>query len=226
VLDNVVDTIGAGVPKLCALSQKGPTQFGGGLYCYSASAACPQAPYMFIVDDPLLALILRFVADTDQSPEANEEFLRRQIKTLRQHLAKSPTHEHGARAMAWIEQHAERYRRDRQRHAVSRDTVYLRCDDCPLASRGAAEHCEIHEQWLYLLRQYTADQVSSRGYIESALDLLRHYKEDLKLRSPEQNKGTGQPSKSRKKKKKKKGKKKDLLAKRKSSSGVSEKTSI
>lgn len=166
---------------------------------------------MFVVDDPLLALILRFIADTDQSPAASEEFLRRQLKTIRQYVAKSPAHEQGAKAMEWIEQHAERYRRGRQRRVVSRRTVYLRCEDCPLASLGAAEHCEIHEQWLYLLRQYTAGQVSSRSYIESALDLLRRYKEELKLRNARLGEGTGRKPKSKKKKKKKgkgKGKKK------------------
>ena len=161
---------------------------------------------MFIVDDPLLALILRFVTNTDQSPAASEEFLQRQLKTIKQYLAKSPTDDQGAKAMEWIEQHAERYRRDRQRHDVTRRTAYLRCEDCPLASLGAAEHCEIHEQWLYLLRQYTAHEISSRSYIESALDLLRRHKEELKLRSPKRDEGSGQSSKSKKRKKKKKGK--------------------
>ena len=103
---------------------------------------------MFIVDDPLLALILRFVTSTEQSPEASEEFLQHQLKTIKQYVAKSRTDDQGAKAMEWIEQHAERYRQDRQRHALSRRSAYLRCEDCPLASLGAAEQCEVHEQWL------------------------------------------------------------------------------
>jgi len=187
----------------------GPTHFVGKLYCYSASAACHPTPYMFIVDDPLLALILRFVVDTDSSPAANEEFLQHQIRTIKLHLAQSPGHEPGAKAMEWIEQHAEKYRRNRQRRAVSNRTGYLRCEDCPLASLGAAEHCEIHEQWLYLLRQYTAGRVSSRSYIESALDLLRQHKEELKMRSPKLDDGSEPKPKSKSKNKnKKKGKEK------------------
>lgn len=171
---------------------------------------------MFIVDDPLLALILRFVVDTDPSPAANEEFFQHQIKTIKLHLAQSPGHEPGAKAMEWIEQHAEKYRRHRQRRAVSNRTGYLRCDDCPLASLGAAEHCEIHEQWLYLLRQYTAGRVSSRSYIESALDLLRQHKEELKMRSPKLDDVNEQSEKSKKKKKKGKKKQKRHLSRKES----------
>ncbi len=135
---------------------------------------------MFIVDDPLLSLILRFVVDTDGAAADNEEFLKRQVQTLKQHVARFPDHEQGMRAMEWIEQHAKRYREDWQRRTVSRRTLSLRCSDCPLAGRGVAEHCEIHEQWLYLLRRYTAGELLSREYIERALGLLQEHKDRLK----------------------------------------------
>ncbi len=158
---------------------------------------------MFIVDDPLLALILRFVTHTDRSLEANEEFLQRQLKAIKYYLTQSPAHEQEPKVMEWIAQQAEKYRRDWQTRAVPNRTLDLRCEDCPLASLGAAEHCEIHEQWLYLLRQYTAGEINSRNFIESALDSLRHYKETLKLRGPTQVERTGQSLKLKKKKAKK-----------------------
>ncbi len=164
---------------------------------------------MFIVDDPLLALILRFVINTDGASSANEEFLKRQLKAIKRYLTQFPTQEQGPKVMHWIEQHAERYRDDWHRRSISKNTVYLRCEDCPLAVLDAAKHCEIHEQWLYLLRQYTAGQISSTDYVENALDLLRQHKEDLKLRLAKLCVGTGQDEslKDKQKDKRKKGKK-------------------
>ncbi len=164
---------------------------------------------MFIVDDPLLALILRFVINTDGASSANEEFLKRQLKAIKRYLTQFPTEEQGPKVMQWIERHAERYRDDWQRRSISKNTVYLRCDDCPLAVLDAAEHCEIHEQWLYLLRQYTAGQIGSTNYVENALDLLRDHKEELKLRLAKLGGGTGQGENLKKKQKgkMKKGKK-------------------
>jgi predicted metal-dependent hydrolase len=159
---------------------------------------------MFIVDDPLLALILRFVVNTDKASKANEAFLQRQLRTIKQYLAQFPAEEHGARAMEWIEQHAETYRQSWQRRTVSSGTVALRCKDCPLKRIGASEHCEIHEQWLYLLRQYIAGRATSAGYVEESLSLLRQYKDELALRVPRK-----QKSAEKSEKKKKKGKKKD-----------------
>ncbi len=164
---------------------------------------------MLNLDDPLLALLLRFVIDTDQTPVANEAFLQRQIKTIKWYLTQFPSSEQEARVMEWIERHAERYRWEWQRHDMSSRTAYVRCKDCPLAGLGAYEHCEIHEQWLYLLRQYTTGQVNSRSYVESSLEMLQHYKDGLKLRCERYSESTVQSPKpeKKKKKKKKKGKK-------------------
>jgi hypothetical protein len=135
---------------------------------------------MHIVDDPLLALIMRFVVDTDQSSVSNEQFLRFQLKAMQRHLEQFPEKKRGEMAMEWIEQHAKVYRVRWQRREASRRTFHPRCADCPFEAMGAAEHCEIHEQWLYLLRRYTSSEISSRDFVEHALVLLRGDKDRLR----------------------------------------------
>ena len=171
---------------------------------------------MLIVDDPLLALILRFVVDTDQTGADSEEFLKRQIQTLKQYVAQFPEREQGQRAMEWIEQRAKRYREDWQKRTVSQRTVHLRCADCPLAGRGASEHCEIHEQWLYLLRRYTAHEILSQDYIEQALALLQENRDQLKRRCapPPAAPVPAEPPATEAKKAKKKKKKQDKEGKK------------
>ncbi|MEN8132474.1 MAG: hypothetical protein ABFS45_20300 [Pseudomonadota bacterium] len=168
---------------------------------------------MLNLDDPLLALLLRFVINTDQIPVANEEFLHRQIKTIKWYLTQFPSNEQEAKVIEWIEQHAERYRWEWQRHDISSRSACVRCEDCPLADLCTYEHCEIHEQWLYLLRQYTTGQVNSRSYIESSLELLQNYKDELKLRGARFS-NTVQSKEPKKKKKKKKKTKKSKKGKK------------
>ncbi|MGB5833485.1 MAG: hypothetical protein WBG92_16020 [Thiohalocapsa sp.] len=134
---------------------------------------------MFIADDPLLACIVRFVLSFDRSDAGNEEFLGVQIKTLKRHLLQFPTEEHDTRAMDWVVQHAADYRRYWQRRTISERTWSLRCEDCPIAERSADEPCEIHEQWLYLLRRYMLGDIRSRDYVERALALLQANKDAL-----------------------------------------------
>jgi hypothetical protein len=165
---------------------------------------------MFVVDDPFLALILRFVVDSDGPDAANEEFLQHQLKELRMHLAGFPKTEHRSRAVEWIAEHAARYRRDWERNTLARRTVYLRCADCPLAELGATEFCEIHEQWLYLLHRYLTDETTSRQYIEDALALLAQYKAQHRHRltfAAIHASGSNKANRDKGKKKKKNGKK-------------------
>ena len=174
---------------------------------------------MFVVDDPFMALILRFVVDTEDEGISNEEYLQRQLKVLRKYLAPFPEAEHRTKAVEWIAEHAARFRRDWERNTVASRTQYLRCADCPLADVGASEQCEIHEQWLYLLHLYLTDETTSQEYIEDALVLLAKYKEQHRHRltfaalrgagADEAKKGAGKNNKKKKKKKKgnKKGKK-------------------
>lgn len=174
---------------------------------------------MFVIDDPMIALILRLVVDTEDSGSDTDEFLQRQLKAMRQYLAPFPHEEHGARAMEWIGQHAKRYRRDWERNAVASRTVYLRCADCPLADLGAAEQCEIHEQWLYLLHRYLSKEVTTRSYIENTLAMLREYKQQQKLRVGLSNRTSEKEKpKKEKHKRKKKDKKKDKKKRKKKSS--------
>lgn len=176
--------------------------------CCKATERLSFDSYMLNLDDPLLALLLRFVINTDQTPAANEEFLLRQIKTIKWYLTQFPSSEQGAKVLEWIEQNAERYRGEWQRRDMSSRTAYVRCEDCPLAGLSAYEHCEIHEQWLYLLRQYTTGRVNTRSYVESALDLLQHYKDELKLRCERYSESTAPSQESEKKRKKKKKRRK------------------
>jgi len=167
---------------------------------------------MFAVDDPFMALILRFVVDTEDPAAADEEYLQGQLTVLRKYLARFPESEHRVRAMDWIAEHAARYRRDWERNTLANRTQYLRCADCPLADLGASEQCEIHEQWLYLLHLYLTDETTSREYIEDALVLLGKYKDRHKHRltfaaihASESNKA--KKGKGKKKNRKKKGRK-------------------
>lgn len=165
---------------------------------------------MPVVDDALMALIMRFVVDTDDHGLGNEEFLRRQLKVLRKYLARFPDEERSTRAVEWIGEYANRYRRDWERNKLADRTVYLRCADCPLASVDAAEQCEIHEQWLYLLHRYLAGETMTRDYVEGCLAVLRDYKAQharrLNVFSKIEAK-TGKPEKPARKRKGKKGKK-------------------
>ncbi len=139
---------------------------------------------MFVADDPLLACIVRFVQRSTGADADNADFLRLQIKALRRYLLQFPTEEQDEKAMQWVAQHAADYRRYWQRRTISEQTWALRCEDCPIAGRGSAEHCEIHEQWLYLLRRYMLGEIRSRDYVERALSLLQANKEALARRRP------------------------------------------
>jgi hypothetical protein len=137
---------------------------------------------MFIADDPLLVLIVRFVVDGNEPDASNDEFIRQQLRVLKEYVAGFPEQEQGAKALEWISKHAERYRRNWQRRTVSRRTSLTRCDDCPLNKLDASQHCEIHEQWLYLLQRYIAGDCSSKKYVKKALKMLKHHKKQLKHR--------------------------------------------
>jgi len=139
---------------------------------------------MFIVDDPLLALIVRFVINGQEPDASNEEFIKRQIQTLKAYVARFPPEQQGSKAMEWIEQYAERYRKEWQKRAVTSRSTVTRCDDCPLKLLGTEEFCEIHEQWRYLLQCYVTDEIASKKYIKNALRLLKKHKKQLKHRLP------------------------------------------
>jgi hypothetical protein len=136
---------------------------------------------MFIIDDPMLALIARFGCSEGQLQLPEREFMRDQIATIQRYVAQFPAEQWNARALEWIEAHAERYRQAWQKKAVYVQAMQTRCPDCPLAEEGLTSHCQIHHRWLDLLNRYMAGEVSSRGYVENTLRLLSEYKTRLKV---------------------------------------------
>jgi hypothetical protein len=136
---------------------------------------------MFIVDDPMLALISRFVMDSEQLDASNEEFLRQQVQSIEQYVDQFGADERQRRALEWIEEHAKHHRQSWQRRKVSEQLTERRCKDCPLIQDDAQPHCEIHAAWADLLRDYVDDKISSGQYVEDALKLLSDHKSQLKV---------------------------------------------
>lgn len=138
---------------------------------------------MLIVDDDMLALILRFVAMDKKDNVSDKAFLNEQVRVLRRYLEQFPEAERGQRTMEWVQGKAKAYRHHWQSREAGRRAFLTRCKDCPLRKRNSEEHCEVHEQWLYLLHRYISGEIQSRKYAKRALKLLSSYKKDLKYRS-------------------------------------------
>jgi predicted metal-dependent hydrolase len=136
---------------------------------------------MTVTEDPLLALIVRFVMSEDRSQRADAEFVQRQLATLKEYVGKYPADEKQPRAMQWIEQHAANYRREWQKKVLPRQAAERRCNDCPLDSVDGERHCTIHSQWLRLLQAYLNEQLNSQEYVRDALDLLQQHKVELRV---------------------------------------------
>ena len=137
---------------------------------------------MLRIDDPLLSLILRFVLSNDELEVPDENFIHRQIHALQDYIAQFPEADQEKKALAWIEQHAEKYRRNWEKKTVSTYVSKAPCVDCPMVDEGdAGHHCVIHEEWLQLLEAYCHDYICTRSYIENAVALLQKHKSQLKL---------------------------------------------
>jgi hypothetical protein len=148
--------------------------------------------HTFIVDDPMLALITRFVCGEAQLQLSEGEFILEQIGTIQRYVAQFPAEQRNMRAIEWIQQHAERYRQAWQKKAVYAQATQTRCPDCPLAGGGLTS-CQIHHRWLDILNSYLAGEISSRRYVESTLRLLREHKMRLKVTALRGVGGTPQP---------------------------------
>lgn len=135
---------------------------------------------MIIAEDPLLALIVRFVMSEDRNERTDEEFVQRQLATLKAYTDRFPVEEKQPRAMQWIEQHAANYRREWQRKVLPRRAAENRCNDCPLDSGDRERHCSIHGEWLKLLQTYLKEEIDSGEYVRDALELLRVHKDELR----------------------------------------------
>jgi hypothetical protein len=148
---------------------------------------------VFIVDDPMLALITRLVCGDGQLHLSEGEFILDQIATIQRYVAQFPAEQWNTRAIEWIEKHAERYRQAWQKKAVFAQAMQTRCPDCPLAEEGLTAHCEIHHRWSDLLNSYMAGEVSSRRYVEDTLRLLTDDKTRLKVTALRGVRGAAQP---------------------------------
>ncbi len=138
---------------------------------------------MYAVNDAMLTLILRFVGRSERDIDfCNQEFLSRQVKAIRAYVEKFPPEERRMRAIEWIATCARQYRRAWEKETLGREIAGHRCPDCPLLASGSEEHCPIHARWMELLREYMNDEISSREYVESSLELLAQHKEDLRIR--------------------------------------------
>ncbi len=134
----------------------------------------------YIVDDPMLALIARFVGSDKQRGSPQESYMRRQVEAIQAYVERYPVGEKEVRAIEWVERHAEQYRKSWQRSHLPRWLKDLRCSDCPLSHVGLIEHCEIHDRWSELLLRYVGEEITSKEYVEKTLDLLNAHKQRLR----------------------------------------------
>jgi hypothetical protein len=134
------------------------------------------------IDDPLLALILRFVVADADSSLPREVCMRLQVRLIQEHIAAFPPQEREAYALEWVEQHARRFREEckgRLADAALADVV--RCRDCPLLELEDGSRCIIHERWVALLHEYVDKKSSSAEYVRNSLALLQAHKDQLKV---------------------------------------------
>ena len=137
---------------------------------------------MSIIDDPTLALIARFVVDDlDNLSISDEAFLKSQVETICSHINDAPKEQRQQMALAWIKEHAERYRREWLRKTLSKRVSDKRCRDCPLQYGSEKDFCRIHKKWTILLNEYVTDKIDSEKYIEKSLHILNQHKNDLKV---------------------------------------------
>lgn len=136
---------------------------------------------MYIVNDPTLALIARFVGDFSDPEDADAAFLRQQVAAVEAYVEQFPADERERRALQWIEANAMAYRQQSQKRAAVDVLTRCRCPDCPLSGGEASTPCAIHDRWLELLRRYAANELSSQEYVEKSLALLEAHKQQLKV---------------------------------------------
>ena len=137
---------------------------------------------MYTIDDPMFALILRFVGHNQKITFCDHDFIQKQVKAIQEHIEKFPPEEKQLRAIEWIEKYAREYRERWVNEIIDNKFSSQRCSDCPLSEINILEHCQIHEHWLELLQQYAADEINAKIYVENTLKLLAQHKEDIKMK--------------------------------------------
>ena len=137
---------------------------------------------MCIIDDPMLALIARFVVeDIDHISISDEVYLHHQVDEIRSYIEDAPEEQQQQLALAWIKEHAEQYRQEWKKRTLSKIVLDKRCADCPLINESSKSSCVIHGRWVVLLNEYIADEIGSDTYIEETLHLLNQNKTNLKI---------------------------------------------
>lgn len=137
---------------------------------------------MYTINDSMLTLILRFAGRQQSIALSDQEFIRKQLSAIQEHLENYPPEEQETQALEWIAMHADNYRKTWEQENIAKEVSSHRCRDCPLSEAGNFGHCLIHEQWLALLKQYAANEINSRQYIESSLEMLTQNKEYLRIK--------------------------------------------
>jgi len=135
-----------------------------------------------IINHSMIALILRFVGHHQRVSYCNQEFIKKQLKTIQEHIQQFPPEQQEYRAVAWIEKYAKRYREEWEKELVFKEFSHQRCEDCPIGEPENFQHCKIHDQWLKLLQQYMDGELDSSRYVTQSLKLLSDYKNNLKLK--------------------------------------------
>lgn len=134
------------------------------------------------IDDPLLALIVRFVVAEADSELPQEACMRLQVTLIRQHIAAFPPEDREAHAFKWVERHAHRFREDCKGKLVAAALADEgRCRDCPLLDTEGGRPCVIHERWCELVDEYFDRKLSSAEYVSNSLALLQDHKDQLKV---------------------------------------------
>jgi hypothetical protein len=138
---------------------------------------------MYTIDDPMFALILRFIGHNKQVHFCDEGFLHKQVKAIQEHVKKFPPEERQLRAIEWIEKYARQYRKNWEEETIVKKFLGKRCSDCPIhKSKFKVFKCQVHDKWMQLFQQYATDEISSKQYVEKNLKLLRQHKEQLKIK--------------------------------------------
>lgn len=137
---------------------------------------------MTILDDSMLALIARFVVDdVEKLSVSDEHFLKHQLLEIKNHIEDVPREQRQKVVLDWIHDHAEQYRKQWQKKAITQLLLHKRCSDCPLIDDGSSSNCAIHGKWTELLKDYLAAKVDSEEYVEESLSILDEHKQELKI---------------------------------------------
>ena len=137
---------------------------------------------MHEIDDPLLALILRFVVQQANSHLPDEACMRLQVALIEKHIAGFPVAERELRAIEWVERCAWEFREECRGKLVAKALGDgSQCSDCPLIGSAGGGPCSVHERWAAPLYEYLGDGLSPAGYVKESLGLLQENKNRLRV---------------------------------------------